>query len=92
MQPIWVKKKYEQGVISANIGVASIKGVVKKKKENHLRWFGHVHRRPESAPIRHVEVLVVKGDRRMEILVQSFGEALKKDMFRMWRYYEHGLE
>nr|GEY65332.1 hypothetical protein [Tanacetum cinerariifolium] len=29
-----------------------------------LRWFGHVKRRPQSAPIRRVEAMVVEGSRR----------------------------
>nr|GEY68617.1 putative reverse transcriptase domain-containing protein [Tanacetum cinerariifolium] len=30
-------------------------------REGRLRWFGHVRRRPQSAPVRRVEALVVDG-------------------------------
>ena len=38
--------------IRTKIGVASIE---KKMRENRLRWFGHVRRRPIDAPVRRVE-------------------------------------
>ena len=38
--------------IRTKIGVASIK---EKMRENRLRWFGHVRRRPTDAPVRRVE-------------------------------------
>ena len=37
--------------IRTKIGVASIK---EKMRENRLRWFGHVRRRPTDAPVRRV--------------------------------------
>ncbi|GKD81900.1 hypothetical protein Tco_1348739 [Tanacetum coccineum] len=33
-------------------------------REVRLRWFRHVRRRPQSAPVRRVESLVVDGLRR----------------------------
>jgi len=38
--------------IRIKIGVASIE---EKMRENRLRWFGHVRRRPTDAPVRRVE-------------------------------------
>ena len=38
--------------IHTKIGVASIE---EKMRENRLRWFGHVRRRPTDAPVRRVE-------------------------------------
>ena len=38
--------------IRTKIGVAPIEG---KMRENRLRWFGHVRRRPIDAPVRRVE-------------------------------------
>jgi len=38
--------------ILTKIGVASIE---EKMRENCLRWFGHVRRRPTDAPVRRVE-------------------------------------
>ena len=38
--------------IRTKIGVTSIE---EKMRENHLRWFDHVRRRPTDAPVRQVE-------------------------------------
>ena len=38
--------------IRTKIGVASIE---EKMRENCLRWFGHVRRRPTDAPVRRVK-------------------------------------
>ena len=38
--------------IHTKIGVASIE---EKMRENRLRWFGHVQRKPTDAPVRRVE-------------------------------------
>jgi len=38
--------------IRTKIGVASIE---EKMRENCLRWFGHVRRRPTDTPVRRVE-------------------------------------
>ncbi|GKD48599.1 hypothetical protein Tco_1277575 [Tanacetum coccineum] len=33
-------------------------------REGRLRWFGHVKRRPQSAPVRRVESITIDGVRR----------------------------
>ena len=38
--------------IRTKIDIASIE---EKMRENRLRWFGHVRRRPTDAPVRRVE-------------------------------------
>jgi len=38
--------------IRTQIGVTSIE---EKMRENRLRWFGHMRRRPTDAPVRRVE-------------------------------------
>ncbi|GKC79766.1 hypothetical protein Tco_1130540, partial [Tanacetum coccineum] len=40
------------GVYRAELEVENI---IKKMREGRLRWFGHVRRRPQSAPVRRVE-------------------------------------
>ena len=40
--------------IRTKIGVASIE---EKMRENRLRWFGHVRRRPTVAPVWRVECI-----------------------------------
>nr|GEZ08626.1 hypothetical protein [Tanacetum cinerariifolium] len=44
------------GVYRAQLEVESI---INKTREVRLRWFGHVRRRPQSAPVRRVEAMVV---------------------------------
>ena len=43
------KDKIRNEDIRGKVGIAKIKG---NMKENRLRWFGHVKRRPSDAPIR----------------------------------------
>ena len=40
--------------IHTKIGVASIE---EKIRENHLRWYCHVRRRPTDAPVQRVECI-----------------------------------
>ena len=62
-----LKKINSLGISHYKIGVASIE---EKMRENRLRWFGHVRRRPTDAPVRRVEriklgqVKRAQGDRR----------------------------
>ncbi|GKA98392.1 ataxia telangiectasia mutated family protein [Tanacetum coccineum] len=49
------------GVYRAELEVETI---INKMREGRLRWFGHVRRRPQSAPVRRVEALVVDCVRR----------------------------
>ncbi|GJV21441.1 hypothetical protein Tco_1370461 [Tanacetum coccineum] len=46
------------GVYKAELEVETI---INKMREGRLRWFGHVKRRPQSAPVRKVEALVING-------------------------------
>ncbi|GJV61942.1 hypothetical protein Tco_1468042 [Tanacetum coccineum] len=41
-----------------------VETIINKMRKGRLRWFGHVRRRPQSAPVRRVEALVVDGMRR----------------------------
>ena len=63
--------------IRTKIGVASIE---EKIRQNRLRWFGHVRRRPTDAPLRRVERIklghVKRAQRRpkktwMEVIQQD---------------------
>ena len=47
--------------IRSKVGVASI---VDKMRECRLLWFGHVRRRPVSAPVRSCESLELRATRR----------------------------
>nr|GEX75037.1 hypothetical protein [Tanacetum cinerariifolium] len=48
-------------VVRAELEVESI---IHKMREGRLRWFGHVRRRPQTAPVRRVEALFFDGLRR----------------------------
>ena len=43
--------------IRSLVGVASIKD---KRRENRLRWFGHIGRRPTDALVRRVEKINIE--------------------------------
>nr|GEW41812.1 ataxia telangiectasia mutated family protein [Tanacetum cinerariifolium] len=45
-----------------------------------LRWFGHVKRRPQTAPVRRVEALVVEGSSRRGRPKLRWEDRLKMDM------------
>nr|GFC46458.1 pleiotropic drug resistance protein 1 [Tanacetum cinerariifolium] len=44
-----------------------------------LRWFGHVKRRPQSAPVRRVESLTVDGARKRGRPKLRWEDRLKTD-------------
>ncbi|GJV07035.1 ataxia telangiectasia mutated family protein [Tanacetum coccineum] len=49
-------------------------------REGRLRWFGHVRRRPRSAPVRRVEALDVDGRRRRDRPKLRWEDRVKLDM------------
>ncbi|GJU89902.1 hypothetical protein Tco_1302325 [Tanacetum coccineum] len=48
-------------VFKAELDVNSI---IDKMREGRLRWFGHVKRRPRTAPVRKVKAMLVEGSKR----------------------------
>ncbi|GKF23609.1 hypothetical protein Tco_0075931, partial [Tanacetum coccineum] len=54
--------------------------IVNKMREGRLRWFGHVKRRPQSAPVRRVETIVVDGVRRRGRPKLRWEDRLKTDL------------
>ncbi|KAM2069715.1 hypothetical protein FF1_001213 [Malus domestica] len=61
--------------IRGKVGVAEIEG---KMRENRLRWFGHVQRRPTDAPVDHgTEVQGRRGRGRPR---KTLEETLRKDL------------
>ncbi|KAM2624012.1 hypothetical protein TB1_031028 [Malus domestica] len=72
------KDKIRNEDIRGKVGVAEIEG---KMRENRLRWFGHVQRRPTDAPIRRcdygTEVQGRKGRGRPR---KTLEETLRKDL------------
>ncbi|GJR09451.1 BTB/POZ domain-containing protein [Tanacetum coccineum] len=72
------------GVFRAELEVESI---INKMREGRLRWFSHVKRRPQIAPVRKVKALTVDGLRRKgrklrweDRLKQDMKEILSSDM------------
>ncbi|GJV10815.1 hypothetical protein Tco_1352356 [Tanacetum coccineum] len=49
-------------------------------REGRLRWFEHVRRRPQSAPVRRLEALVVGGLRRRGRPKLRWEDKVKLDM------------
>ncbi|KAM1659569.1 hypothetical protein ACFX2K_002661 [Malus domestica] len=72
------KDKIMNEDIRGKVGVAEIEG---KMRENRLRWFGHVQRRPTDAPVRRsdygTEVQGLRGRGRPR---KTLEETLRKDL------------
>ncbi|GLS47117.1 hypothetical protein GCM10007884_51210 [Methylobacterium brachythecii] len=75
------KDKIRNEHIREILGVAPIE---QKMRENRLRWFGHVQRRPLDAPVRKCEVLIpdcnTRGRGRPKLTLETL---LRKDMMEM---------
>ncbi|GKD14150.1 ataxia telangiectasia mutated family protein [Tanacetum coccineum] len=65
------------GVFRAELEVDSI---IDKMREGRLRWFGHLKRRPQTAPVRRVEALLVNGSRIRGRPKLRWEDRLKQDM------------
>lgn len=57
-----------------------VESIISKMREGRLRWFGHVRRRPQTAPVRRVESLIVDGRRRRGRPKLRWEDRLKLDM------------
>ncbi|GJY77956.1 ataxia telangiectasia mutated family protein [Tanacetum coccineum] len=57
-----------------------VESIIHKMREERLRWFGHVKRRPQTAPVRRVEALFVDGLRRRGRPKLRWEDRLKQDM------------
>ncbi|KAM1471536.1 hypothetical protein ACFX14_042016 [Malus domestica] len=72
------KDKIKNEDIRGKVGVAEIEG---KMRENRLRWFGHVQRRPTDAPIRRCDYgTEVQGRRGRGRPRKTLEETLRKDL------------
>ncbi|GJR37011.1 retrovirus-related pol polyprotein LINE-1 [Tanacetum coccineum] len=52
-------------------------------RKGRLRWFGHVKRRPQNAPVRRVEAMLVEGSRRRGRPKLKWEDILKQDMMEL---------
>ena len=57
------REKVRNKDICTKIGVVSIK---KKMKENRLRWFDHMRRRPTDVPVRRVDRINLRQVKRAQ--------------------------
>ncbi|GKE39051.1 hypothetical protein Tco_1462456, partial [Tanacetum coccineum] len=55
-------------------------GIENAEVDVRLRWFGHVKRRPQNAPVRRVEAMLVEGSRRRGRPKLRWEDRLKQDM------------
>ncbi|GJR50518.1 retrovirus-related pol polyprotein LINE-1 [Tanacetum coccineum] len=65
------------GVFKAELDVDFI---IDKMRERWLRWFGHLKRRPQTAPVRRVEAMVVDDSRRRGRPKLRWEDRLKQDL------------
>ena len=64
--------------IRSLVGVAPIEN---KMRDNCLRWFGHIGRRPTNAPVRRVEKIdIVQGKKLRGKPKMTWMKVVKKDM------------
>ncbi|GJU05110.1 hypothetical protein Tco_1121540 [Tanacetum coccineum] len=68
------------GVFRAKLDVDFI---IDKMREGRLRWFGYVKRRPQTAPVRRVEALLVNGSMRRGRPKLKWEDRLKQDMKKL---------
>ncbi|GKA72708.1 hypothetical protein Tco_0778924 [Tanacetum coccineum] len=54
--------------------------IIDKMREGRLRWFGHLKRRPQTAPVRRVKAMVVDGSRRRGRPKLRWEDRLKQDL------------
>ncbi|CAN6720664.1 unnamed protein product [Malus baccata var. baccata] len=72
------KDKIRNEDIRGKVGVAKIEG---NMRENRLRWFGHVQRRPTDAPVRRCDYgTEVQGRRGRGRPRKTLEETLRKDL------------
>jgi hypothetical protein len=70
--------KIRNEVIRGKIGVASIED---KLREARLRWFGHIRRRPNDAPVRRCERIECADYRRSRGRPKkSWSEVIRHDL------------
>ncbi|XP_071715160.1 uncharacterized protein [Rutidosis leptorrhynchoides] len=70
-------------VFRENLEVRSISD---KLREGRLRWFGHVRRRPLTAPVRRVEELTVDGVRIRGRPARRWEDRIKMDLKELLLY------
>ncbi|XP_071698697.1 uncharacterized protein [Rutidosis leptorrhynchoides] len=57
-----------------------VRSIIDKLREERLRWFGHVRRRPPTVPIRRIEALTVDSVRRRGRPTRRWDDRIKLDL------------
>nr|GFA31132.1 hypothetical protein [Tanacetum cinerariifolium] len=57
----WTCGKTMVDMIPNGVFRLDVDSIIDKMREERLRWFGHVKRRPQTALVKRVEAMVVKG-------------------------------
>ncbi|GJU26661.1 hypothetical protein Tco_1165282 [Tanacetum coccineum] len=57
-----------------------VETIISKMRKGNKRWCGHVRRRPQQAPIRRFEALIVDGKRRRDRPKLRWDDRLKLDI------------
>ncbi|KAD4584273.1 hypothetical protein E3N88_21874 [Mikania micrantha] len=70
-------REKENDVFRERLQVANISD---KVREGRLRWFGHVRRRSQAAPVRKVEFLTVEGKRGRGRPRLTWDEQIRHDL------------
>ncbi|GJY37540.1 retrovirus-related pol polyprotein LINE-1 [Tanacetum coccineum] len=65
----WTCGKFTVDMIPNRVFRAELEvdSIIDKMSEGRLRWFGHLKKRPQTAPVRRVEALLVDGSRRRDL-------------------------
>ena len=73
-----IKDRIRNENILSKVRVSAIEN---KMRKNRLRWFGHVQRRPEDAPVRRSDMLdvgeLIRGRGRP---LKTWRQVIRKDM------------
>ena len=61
--------------------IIEVAPIEEKMRENRLRWFGHIQRRPTNAPVRKSDAIHIEGNARgRERPKLTCVEIIKKDL------------
>ncbi|XP_071694413.1 uncharacterized protein [Rutidosis leptorrhynchoides] len=57
-----------------------VRSIIDKLREERIRWFGLVRRRPPTAPVRRIDALTVDSVRRRDRPTRRWDDRIKLDL------------